>query len=313
MRLRYYPDSNPGFTRQRRGRGFSFLAPDGTRVEQSDVVKRLMGLAVPPAYSIVWMSPFENGHLQATGRDDSGRKQYQNHADLVLLRAMRLFDQLVPFAIKLPRIRRWINDRLAGEPGAFDTAIATVLALMDRASMRVGSPEYTAENGSHGATTLLSQHVTISGDAITLNYPAKGGAIVTKRLRGHRLARTLEACQDLPGADLLAYGENASIRSEHLQQVLADLTEDETITPKTFRTWNGSHAAFCAATERPTIKAITAAASERLHNTPTIARSSYIHPAIIELVKRGETTHIETVTPDNLRRGEAGLKALLDR
>lgn len=313
MRLRYYPDSNPGFTRQRRGRGFSFLAPDGTRVDQSDVLKRLKGLAVPPAYRSVWMSPFENGHLQATGRDDKGRKQYQYHADWAQQRSLRKFDQLVPFALKLPRIRRWINDRLAGDPGAFDTAVATILALMDRASMRVGSPEYTAENGSHGATTLLSQHVTVSGECITLNYPAKGGAMVTKRLRGHRLARTLEACQDLPGADLLAYGETASIRSEHLQQVLADLTEDETITPKTFRTWNGSHAAFCAAAESPTIKAVAAAASDRLHNTPSIARSSYIHPAIIELAKQGEPAQIEDATPDGMRRGEMGLLALLDR
>lgn len=310
MALRYYPDSNPGFTRRRRGRGFSYLAADGTRVEQRPVIERLKALAVPPAYSDVWLSPYANGHLQASGRDDATRKQYIYHPDWAAQRATVKFDQLVPFGAALPSIRRWITTRLAGEPGTFETAAAAVLALLDRASLRVGAPDYAAQNGTHGATTLLPGHARIDDAGLTLRFPAKGGTQVETQLQGARLAAVLDDCQDLPGAHLITFGDGAIVRSEHLRDILSDLVGED-MTPKTFRTWNGTHAAFLATTDNPTIKAQAEAAAERLHNTPAIARNSYIHPAVIALAEADTCVEIECSTPDGYRRGEPALLDVL--
>lgn len=310
MGLRYYPDSNPGFTRRRRGRGFSYLAADGTRIGTRAVIERLKALAVPPAYADVWFSPHANGHLQASGRDDARRKQYIYHPDWAARRAEVKFDQLAPFGAALPAIRRWIATRLGGEPGAFETAAAAVLALLDRASLRVGAPDYATQNGTHGATTLLPKHATIDDSGLTLRFPAKGGTQVETHLKGARLAALLDDCQDLPGAHLITFGGGALIRSEHLRDILSDLAGAE-MTPKTFRTWNGTHAAFLAATESSTIMAQAEAAAARLHNTPTIARSSYIHPKVIALTEEDRRAVLETTTPDGYRRGEPALLALL--
>ncbi|MEL6644866.1 MAG: DNA topoisomerase IB [Pseudomonadota bacterium] len=310
MALRYYPDTNPGFTRQRRGRGFSYLAADGTRIDRPAVIDRLKALAVPPAYGDVWLSPYTNGHLQASGRDDAQRKQYIYHPDWAAQRAEVKFEQLVPFGEALPAIRRWITTRLGGEPGAFETAAAAVLALLDRASLRVGAPDYTAQNGSHGATTLLPEHAQIDDTGLTLRFPAKGGTPVETHLNGARLAAVLDDCQDLPGAHLITFGDGALIRSEHLREILSDLARTD-ITPKTFRTWNGTHAAFLAATQATTITALADAAAERLHNTPTIARTSYIHPKVIALAENDTRASLEDTAPDGYRRGEPALLDLL--
>lgn len=310
MALRYYPDSNPGISRQRRGRGFSYLAADGSRIDQAEVIDRLKALAVPPAYGDVWLSPYANGHLQASGRDDARRKQYIYHPDWAAQRAEVKFDQLVPFGEALPAIRRWIATRLGREPGAFETAAAAVLALLDRASLRVGAPDYAAQNGTHGATTLLPRHAEIDDTGLTLRFPAKGGTEVETHLKGARLAAVLDDCQDLPGAHLITFGDGALVRSEHLREILSDLAGTE-ITPKTFRTWNGTHAAFLAASEATTIAALADAAADRLHNTPTIARTSYIHPKVIALAENDQRAPIETDTADGYRRGEPALLDLL--
>ncbi|WP_338133049.1 hypothetical protein [Phaeobacter inhibens] len=185
-------------------------------------------------------------------------------------------------------MRRWIGDRLTGTVGDEDTAIAAVLALLDRGSLRIGNPRYTEKNGSYGATTLRPRHVVFSGQAIQLTYTAKGGQTVEKSLRGPALQRILERSQDLAGPELISWVDDnddiRAVRSEQVQEVLAKLCGDE-VSAKTLRTWNGSHAAFAAALDAPTltITAMAEAAAERLHNTPTIARNSYIHPQIIGL------------------------------
>lgn len=312
MGLRYYPDTNPGYARKRRGRGFSYVAPDGTRVTDTGEVDRLRAMAVPPAYEDVWMSPHANGHLQASGRDDAGRKQYLYHPDWAAERAAHKFDRLAPFGRALPTIRRWIAARLQGEAGTFDTAVAAVLALLDRASLRVGTPDYAAQNGTHGATTLLPRHVRLDDGGLVLRFPGKGGSIVETTLQGTRLAAVLDDCRDLPGADLITYADGAIVRSEHLREVLGDLVGEDA-TPKTFRTWNGTHAAFCAAARKPTIGAMAEAAAARLHNTPAIARDSYIHPKVIALAKAEQKARIEAETPDGYRRGEPALLDLIAR
>ncbi|NSX54009.1 DNA topoisomerase IB [Sulfitobacter sp. 1151] len=320
--LIYYPDEKPGITRQKRGRGFSYLASDGTRVACKKMRARLNALAVPPAYQNVWMSPHDNGHLQATGRDDRNRKQYQYHPDWSAQRAQRKFDQLANFGETLPSLRRWIDDRLSGEVGEVETAVAAVLALIDRASLRVGHPDYTADNGSYGATTLRNRHVDFDGSKIILNYTAKGGKAVSKQLQGKKLQRVLEQSEDLPGPELVSWinseGDVKAVRSEQVQTVLKGIC-GENISAKTLRTWNGSHAAFqMALTSAPvTIKDMATAAAERLHNTPTIARNSYIHPDIIALSDLNKDQHarwLKALKPSSisgLRQGEAELLTFL--
>ncbi|MEQ8406306.1 MAG: hypothetical protein RKE49_14515 [Oceanicaulis sp.] len=322
MDLIYYPDDRPGVTRRKCGRGFTFFDPDGARITDGAERARLKALAVPPAYEQVWMSPIPNGHLQATGRDAKRRKQYRYHPDWTAAQAATKYDRLADFAGALPSLRRWIADRLKGEVGARDTAIAAALALIDRGAMRAGTPEYAEENESYGATTLREAHVAVNGASIRLDYTAKGGRAVTRRLRGARLAEVLEESADLPGAELLTWlddGDTAHrVRSEALNQVLESVCGDG-VTAKTLRTWHGTHAAYLAALEtRPaTIKAMSEAASERLQNTPAIARASYIHPRVVALSEKSPDFLDDLLTnlraaPDGLRRGEAELGTVLN-
>ncbi len=290
MALLYYPDTRPGISRQRRGRGFTYTAPDGTRIDCSEERARIKALAVPPAYERVWICPLHDGHLQATGRDARARKQYRYHPDWTQQRALTKYEGLAEFGSTLPRLRRWIASRLKGDAGDPDTAVAAALALIDRASLRVGHPDYTAENGSYAATTLRNRHVAFDGTKVLLNYTAKGGKKVRKTIQSRQLQRVLQQSADLPGHELISWqddrGDAHAVRSEQIQKVLADLCGDD-VSAKTLRTWNGSHAAFVVALneEKLTINAMARAAADRLHNTPTIARSSYIHPKVIDLAE----------------------------
>lgn len=315
--LIYYPDSNPGITRRRRGRGFSYTAPDGTAIACRAERARLAALAIPPAYDDVWIAPMPNAHLLATGRDARRRKQYRYHPDWAEARAQTKFDRLADVGRALPALRRWITRALAGDIGSQDTAIAAALALIDRAALRPGDPVYTASNGSHGALTLEGRHLTRDGARITLNYTAKGGKEVTKSLTGARLARVLHRCADLPGSRLFDVpGPNGPVplRSDHIQEVLTDLGGDA-ITPKSLRTWAGTLAAFdCARASAPTLPTIASladAAAARLHNTATVARNSYIHPDVIATAEDADALHRAARAsddgPSELRQGEAAL------
>ncbi len=288
--LVYYPDSRPGITRQARGRGFSYFAPDGTRIEQAAERKRLNALAVPPAYSEVWISPRPDGHLQATGRDARARKQYRYHPEWTAYRAVTKYDDLCDFGVALPSIRRAINRDLKGKAGSQSYAVAAILAMIDRLSMRVGHPGYTEENGSYGATTLRARHLNLGEDGLHLKYRAKGGKAVSKQVRCKTLGRVLNRLDDLPGATLVSWmdddGTSREVTSSQINDQLRQITEDERMTAKTFRTWNGSVAALEAAercADRVTITAMAEAAADRLGNTAAIARKSYIHPDVIAL------------------------------
>lgn len=288
--LTYYPDSEPGVVRKPAGRGFSYISPDGTRIDRGKERKRLEAMAVPPAYTDVWMTPIENGHLWATGRDARSRKQYRYHPQWRLKRDENKFETLPEFAQHLPKIRRWIVRNLDGEPGAQDTALAVVLALIDRASMRVGSADYTRENKTYGATTLRLRHLDLKSSGAKISYRAKGGRKVKKNLNGPLLNRALHRMSDLPGGDLAVWenddGDILSIRSEQVNSLISDISEGSG-TAKSFRTWNGTLAAFrtiVQSYDAPTIAAASEAAAEALHNTPSIARSGYIHPRILDLI-----------------------------
>ena len=308
--LVYYPDTWPGIRRERKGRGWSYIAPDGTRISRGAERRRLDALAVPPAYEDVWICPEPLGHLQATGRDARRRKQYRYHPDWTAFRAKAKFDHLAEFGAALPGLRRRIlRDLREGQAGDHGFAIAAILALLDRAGVRIGSPSYAKENRTFGATTLRPRHLDLDGDTIRLAFPGKGGMRVQKRLHDRTLERTLSRLDDLPGPTLVSWidedGAARSVTSGEVNAFLAGQTGTDAITAKTFRTWTGSVAALetALAQEKPTIKALSETAAERLSNTPTIARNSYIHPDVIALTEETAEARAALARDAEERRG----------
>ncbi|PZR00840.1 MAG: DNA topoisomerase [Cereibacter sphaeroides] len=285
--LTYYPDNRPGIRREKRGHGFSYVAPDGTRIDRGPERQRLERMAVPPAYSRVWMSPLVDGHLMATGFDQRERKQYRYHPAWAGARSDTKYASLANFGHALPRIRRWIMRDLETEAGELQFGLAAVALLIDRLSLRAGNECYTRDNGSYGALTLQRRHLRFTKDGLRLLFKAKGGKMVRRAITDKTLMRALQKARDLPGASLLSWidehGTVQSIGSAALNSYLSDAA-DHAVTAKTFRTWAGTRAAFeTAETGGASIKDIAQAAADALHNTPAIARSSYIHPKVIDL------------------------------
>ncbi|TPP07041.1 DNA topoisomerase IB [Rhizobium glycinendophyticum] len=290
--LVYTSDNMPGITRRRRGGGFSYHLPDGTRLTDETILQRIRRLALPPAYDRVWISLEPRGHLQATGLDARGRKQYRYHADWASWRSTRKFGDLVTFGHALPVIRRRVLRDLEDRTQETPFLLSALVSLLDVTYMRVGNRTYVEENKTYGATTLQKRHLTFEQDGIRLSFKAKGGKRVRRKLRHPRLQKILEEIADLPGRDLFSWrdrdGSLHRIDSGRLNAYLAQIT-GHSLSAKTFRTWGGSVAAFgeawkmMQADERPTIRRMCEVASDRLHNTPTICRSSYVHPAILAL------------------------------
>ena len=249
--LVYYPNSRPGIRRKRCGRGFTYIAPDDTRIEQARERARIAALSVPPAYQNVWICPLPNGHLQATGFDARARKQYRYHEDWTAHRAELKYGHLAEFGAALPAIRRRIARDLAGEAGNRDYALAATLAMIDRMSVRVGNAGYAEENGAYGVTTLKSRHLRMTRDGMVLSFTAKGGTRVKKTVCHKKLQKVLDSLHDLGGAELISWigddGEPHSVRSDMVNDRLAEITGNDALTAKTFRTWNGSVAALEAA------------------------------------------------------------------
>jgi len=296
--LIYVSDTEPGIRRRRKGKGFSYTLPDGKTLADETQRARIHALGLPPAYENVWICIDENGHLQATGYDARGRKQYRYHGDWQAFRSAGKFHQLIEFGNALPKIRRTVLHHL--DTGAEDIkgVLAALTILLDEAHLRVGSQAYVKENDTYGATTLLKRHLKIVGGRIELKFRAKGGKRVQRSLKHPRLQKILEEIADLPGRQLFVWKDETGalkpIDSGRLNAYLADIS-GIAISAKTFRTWAGSLAAFGAARyaisegRRPTVKEMSEAAAEVLHNTPAISRSSYIHPAITALSAKDET------------------------
>lgn len=317
--LVYVSDSEPGIRRQRAGRSFCYRLPDGTLVRDAALKARIAALGLPPAYENVWICMEENGHLQATGYDARGRKQYRYHPDWQALKSGDKFDQLIAFGRALPKLRRAVRRDLDGAAGAVDTMLAAITVLLDEAQLRVGNRAYAVENKTYGATTLLKRHVSLADGKIELRFSAKGGKRVRRTLKHPRLQRLLEDCADLPGRQLFVWKDDTDIvrpiDSGRLNTYLADIS-GIAVSAKTFRTWAGSLAAFSMARHaieeggRPTIKGMAEVAAQTLHNTPAIARSSYIHPDVIALAEAPEALRLALRRPSlNI----AGLRAEEER
>ena len=289
--LVYVSDESPGIARRRRGKGFSYVGAAGQPLDAAERA-RVAKLGVPPAWEHVWICPDRAGHLQATGIDAAGRKQYLYHTDWSAWRSRSKYDGLAAFGASLARFRARVSRDLEGEAGDLDFSLAAIAILLDRLHLRVGSVAYTAQNRTYGATTLLRRHLDLDGGVLRLRYRAKGGKQVEHTLRDRRLHATFEAIDDLPGRQLFkwvdAEGTVHAIGSHHVNAYLAEHTRLAGASAKSFRTWAGTMAAFETAREtkgRLTVRAMAGAAAERLNNTPAIARSSYIHPAVLKLAE----------------------------
>ncbi len=290
-KLRYITDDRPGITRERVGDSFIYRDSHGDEITDEKELARIRSLAIPPAWTGVWICPITNGHLQATGRDARGRKQYRYHPRWRAVRDEAKFERMLEFAEVLPAIRRQVDKDLALPGLPREKVLAAVLRLMERTLARVGNPEYARENHSFGLTTLKNRHVRISRNTIELDFNAKSNIRHHSTVSDRKLARILKNCRDLPGSELFQYldeaGERHAIDSNDVNEYLRTISGCD-ISAKDFRTWAGTNLAlmaFCAIEEDAPSKKIEVQVikevARQLGNTPAVCRKSYIHPAVI--------------------------------
>ncbi|HEY8295429.1 MAG TPA: DNA topoisomerase IB [Micrococcaceae bacterium] len=303
-RLKRSDCNSRGITRRRHGTGFSYLQPDGTRLRDSEVRERIERLAIPPAWSDVWISPAANGHIQATGTDDAGRRQYLYHPHWRELKDREKFDRALDFGDSLRRARPAITRLLHLVGTTEQKAYAAAFRMMDTGALRVGNEEYALTNGSYGVTTLQCQHVRVRGDDVHLDFPAKSGQQWEASIHDPDLAAALRPMlRRDPEEPALGYenddGGWAAVSSAGLNDFIRDQCGDG-FTAKDFRTWQGTVTAALALAQHPPVrpsvtarkKAVTAAireVAEYLGNTPTVARKSYVDPRVLDRFMQGET------------------------
>jgi DNA topoisomerase-1 len=291
-RLIYCDDSMPGLTRRKAGRGWAYFDAAGRRVTDRAEIERLNRIALPPAYTDAWFNPSADGHLLATGIDARGRKQYRYHPEFRAHREGEKFDRTAQFGRLLPLVRKRVKEDLRSPRLSQERAVASIVRLLDTGAIRVGNEAYAAANKSFGATTLRMRHAAVSGNALRLRFKAKSGKPCEMTVTDKGLARFVKRMQDLPGQHLFQYlddeGEPQPVGSAEVNAYLRE-TMGEDFTAKNFRTWHASAIGLQTLAEAEgamSVKALAEAVSERLGNTPAIARKSYIHPAVIALVDR---------------------------
>ncbi len=319
--LVFVDDSLPGISRRRCGRGWSYTDPKGRRITDRDEIDRLNAIALPPAYTDAWFCPAPNGHILATGIDARGRKQYRYHPRFRAERESEKFDRTVAFGNALPLIRKRVEDDLRTGGLTRQHTIACIVRLLDLGQVRIGNETYAKQNKSFGATTLRQRHAQVKGQRLTLNYKGKSGKDRKVTLTDRSLARFVRRLQELPGQHLFQYidddGDPHPVRSCDVNEYLRE-TMGEDFSAKDFRTFHASCLAFATlaqAKDNMTIKALLEVVSGRLGNTPAVARRSYIHPAVIDLVDRQQSWRESLSLPRKtqwLSREERGLVELLD-
>jgi DNA topoisomerase-1 len=291
--LRYVCDDAPAIRRRRAGKGFVYLDARGRRVADAVVLKRIRSLVIPPAWNDVWICAAADGHIQATGRDAKGRKQYRYHVDYREAREQSKYEHLVEFAEALPRLRTRVAEHMSLRGLPREKVLATVVHLLETTLIRVGNDEYAKANESYGLTTLKSKHVAVEGSEVRFRFIGKSGKQWSLAMRDRRVARIIRACQELPGQDLLQYFDDdkelRAVSSGDVNAYLREITGRD-ITAKDFRTWAGTvlMARFLGASgqfesETKAKRAISAAVKQvatALGNTPSVCRKSYIHPAV---------------------------------
>ena len=329
--LRYVNDSAPGLRRYRAGRGFRYAAPDGSPIRDFATRRRIRMLAIPPAWTNVWICPTAAGHVQAIGRDARGRKQYRYHPRWRETRDATKYARLALFAERLPAIRRHVTQDLARTGLPREKVLATVVGLLESSLIRVGNVEYAETNGSFGLTTLRTRHVRVEGSKVRFEFRGKGGKHHSVDVSDRRLARIVRECQDLPGHELFQYldeeGQRQAVGSADVNAYLREIAGDE-FTAKDFRTWAGSVLALRAlrdqfsASEAEARRNLTGAiktVATRLGNTPAICRKCYVHPAVVAaymdrgLTRRAKPLVRSRSSAASLNDDEKALLAILRR
>jgi DNA topoisomerase I len=300
--LVYASDADPGISRVKVGRAFGYRGVDGRAIRDRATLERIRSLAIPPAWTNVWIAPKATAHLQATGRDARGRKQYRYHPRWTAVRDETKYTRMLAFAGVLPAIRRRVAADLRRTPLSRERVLATVVALLERTLIRVGNDEYARTNGSFGLTTLRDRHVDVRGRRVRFTFRAKSGVMQQIDLHDALLARSVQRCQDLPGQTLFQYvdeaGARRSISSTDVNDYLRDVAGQE-FTAKDFRTWSGTVLAASALSAEIELASATARkrfvseavgqVAGRLGNTKAVCRRCYIHPAVIDAFLEGDT------------------------
>jgi DNA topoisomerase I len=328
--LSYVSDQNPGILRRKTSRGFDFIGVLGKRIRDSQVIARIRGLIIPPAWTDVWICPVAHGHLQAVGRDARGRKQYRYHPRYREARDRNKFDNMLGFGGTLPAIRKHICADLRTHGLPRKKVLAAVVRLLDLTSIRIGNEEYAKENDSFGLTTLRNGHVRIKGRTLQFHFQGKSGQEHHIEVKDLCLARIVRRCREIPGQELFEYlaedGQPVKVRSEDVNEYLRAISGED-FTAKDFRTWSGTTitagaleqmgaAASVSAAKRNIVAAIKSA-SEQLGNRPPACRKYYVHPAVLESYSAGHLMEFmkgcpESQSPHALRREEAAVMKLLE-
>lgn len=326
--LRYVQDDTPGIQRRRRGRGFTYLKPDGSPLQDPAERARIEALGIPPAWREVWICPSPKGHLQATGRDEKGRKQYRYHDRWQAVRNESKFSRMVAFGLALPRIRAQVDADLRRRGLPREKVLATVVRLLETTLIRVGNAEYARSNKHYGLTTMRDKHVRVEGSMVRFKFEGKSGKKHTIDVRDRQLARIVKHCRDIPGYDLFQYldetGTRQTIGSGDVNEYLRAITGQK-FTAKDFRTWAGTVRAVAtlracdpctseSATNRTLARAVREVA-EQLGNTPTVCRAYYIHPGALSCFQDGTlgerlASEVEGI-PESLHPDEVATMRLL--
>ena len=322
-------DDQPGIERRRRGDSFVYVGVDGKNIRNAAVRDRIRALAVPPAWTNVWICPDPRGHIQATGRDAKGRKQYRYHAAWRAHRDETKFDRLQAFADVLPQIRRRTNADLEQTGLPRNKVLATIVQLLEKSLIRVGNEEYARHNQSFGLTTLRSRHVRVNGGTLRFQFRGKSGVRHSVSVNDRRLARVVKQCRDLPGQELFQYldetGDAQVVDSGDINGYLKEITGQD-FTAKDFRTWSGTVLAATALREVPppgtkretdcNVNVAIEAVAGLLGNTPTVCRKSYVHPGVVDAYRDGTMAAVSSrkkapARIAGLRADEIALLALL--
>ncbi|MEH6564001.1 MAG: DNA topoisomerase IB [Halopseudomonas sp.] len=302
--LHYVDDSQPGIRRKKVRGKFQYFDPDGARITDAEEIKRLNALAVPPAYTDVWICADPRGHLQATGRDARGRKQYRYHPRWREVRDIDKYSRLQAFGKALPKLRKQLEAQIA-EPGfTREKVLATVVMLLDATLIRVGNTQYARDNKSYGLTTLRTRHVDVHGSEIQFHFRGKSGVEHQVSVKDRRMAKVVKRCQELPGQNLFQYvdeeGERHNVSSSDVNAYLHSLTGAD-FTAKDYRTWAGTAMALAVLRElqwqpeseaKRHVVAMVKEVAKQLGNTPAVCRKCYIHPAVLEHFNLGELARL---------------------
>ena len=320
--LRYVSDDRPGICRKKAGKGFAYTRADGSRLTEPDVLKRIKALAIPPAWTNVWICPFADGHIQATGRDAKRRKQYRYQARFREVRESTKYEHIVAFADALPSIREKVREHMSLRGLSRQKVLATVVQLLETTLIRVGNDDYAKQNNSYGLTTLKNRHVAIEGSELRFRFRGKSGKQWSLRVRDRRVAKIIKACQELPGQELLQYvdeqGNCQDVTSTDVNDYLKKITGKD-ITAKDFRTWAGTVLAAMALSElesfdsaaqaKRNLRSAIEKVSALLGNTPTICRKCYIHPEVLSSYMDGNLVReIESQAESELQNVVGSLK-----